>query len=456
MSDIKKHRSDKFTSQIGVVLAAAGSAIGIGNVWRFSYVVGQNGGGAFLLIYLLCVTLVGLPLIMAEMAIGRRTGLGAVAAFKTAAPNRPWWITGAVGVLVAFMILTYYPLVAGWSLGYMFESAFNWAPMTQDTTAFFNNYISGNLKPFIMLGIVLVLTALTLVGGVAKGIEKSNKILMPLLVILIIVLIIRSLTLPGASAGVKYLFLPDFSKVTGRTFIDALGHGFYSLSVGMAIMITYGSYVRKQDDIIGTSINVCVLDTVTALMAGLAIFPALFALGISPTSGAGLAFMTLPNAFATLPGGQFFSILFFLLLTVAALASMMSLLQVLVAFLENKFHIKRKKLMLGCIIAALFVFSIPSVLSFNVMKDFKIFGLTYFEFMDEFTANVLVPITGLLTALFVGIRYMKDTKEELSVGCKRPNGILMKAFPVLIRYVVPIAIGLIMLNFVGAFDWLFR
>lgn len=448
-------KRDNFTSQLGIVLAAAGSAIGIGNVWRFSYVVGINGGGAFLLVYLVCVLLVGFPLMMAELSLGRATGKSAVTAFKEVAPKSFWWIVGALGVLASFLIMTYYPLIAGWSLGYMFESVFNWQPMIADTAGFFNGYVSGTTKPMIMLAIVLIMTTLSLIGGVAKGIEKSNRILMPMLIVIIIVLIVRSLTLPGASEGVKFLFWPDFSKIGVKTFLDALGHGFYSLSVGMAIMITYGSYVRKNDDLVSTAVNVCALDTVTALMAGLAIFPAVFALGFEPDSGPGLAFITLPKAFATLPGGQIFAALFFLLLTVAALASMMSLLQVLVAFLEDEFHIKRKKLMLAILTVLLFVCGIPSMLSFSTLSDFTIFGLTYFDFVDQLSANVLVPVTGLLTAVFVGFRLLKRSHEEIKLGAKRPNSILVRSYPFLIKYLVPASVVFILLNASGIFQKLF-
>lgn len=453
-NELKKR--DGFTSQLGIVLAAAGSAIGIGNVWRFSYVVGINGGGAFLLVYLICVVLVGLPLIMAELSLGRSTGKSAVTAFKQIAPKSFWWIAGGLGVLAAFLIMTYYPLIAGWSLGYMFESIFHWQPMIADTAAFFDGYVSGTVKPLIMLAIVLIMTAISLFGGVARGIEKSNKVLMPMLIVIIIVLIIRALTLPGSFEGVKFLFLPDFSKVGVNTFLDALGHGFYSLSVGMAIMITYGSYVRKQDDLVSTAVNVCAIDTITALMAGLAIFPAVFALGLEPNSGPGLAFITLPKAFATLPGGQIFAALFFLLLTIAALASMMSLLQVLVAFLEDEFKVKRKGLMLTLLIILLFVCGIPSMLSFSALSDFTIMGLTYFDFVDQLSANVIVPITGLLTAVFVGFRYLKPSHEDIKLNCKRPNGFLVRSYPFLIKYFVPISVAFILLNATGLFGNLFK
>lgn len=455
MKETQEKKRDGFTSQLGVILAAAGSAIGIGNVWRFSYVVGQNGGGAFILIYLVSACLAGLPLILGELALGRSTGKSAVTAFKTIAPKSLWWIPGALGVLASFIIMTYYPLIAGWSLGYMFESIFNWNTMIGDTAVFFTDYVSGTTKPIIMMLIVLVLTTFLLVGGIAKGIEKANKILMPMLLIIVVILIVRSVTLPGAVEGIKFLFMPDFSKVGLHTFLDAMGQSFYSLSVGMAIMITYGSYIQKKDNLPSTAVTVFTFDTITALLAGMAIFPAVFALGFEPNSGAGLAFITLPKAFATMFGGQVFAALFFLLLTIAALTSMMSLLQVLVAYLEDEFKIKNKKMILIILVAVLFATGIPSVLSFSAMSDFLIFGMTYFDFADFLSANIIIPITGLLTALFIGFRFLKGTKEEIQEGCKNPNGILVRAYPVLIKFIVPISIFLILLQATGVFEKIF-
>lgn len=455
MDHNEQKKRDNFTSQLGIILAAAGSAVGIGNVWRFSYILGMNGGGAFLMVYLLCVILVGLPLILTELSIGRSTGKSAITAFKQMAPKSFWWIAGVLGVLAAFLIMTYYPLIAGWSLGYMFESIFNWNTMIADTSAFFDGYVSSTAKPLIMLTIVLVLTTLTLAGGVSKGIEKASKVLMPVLFAIIIVLIVRSLTLPGAIEGVKFLFVPDFSKINFKTLLEALGHSFYSLSIGMGALIAYGSYVRKEENLISTSVSVCTLDTLVALLAGLAIFPAVFAFDLEPTSGAGLAFITLPKAFATMPGGRFFAALFFLLLTVAAITSMISLAQVLVAFLEDEFGIKRKGLVLIILTIVLFVFGIPATLSFSSMADVKIFGLTFFDFADQLSANVIIPITGLLTAVFVGFRYVDKAQEEIETGCKNPKGLLVRSYRFLIRYVVPISVAFILLNATGVFKWLF-
>ena len=442
---------EKFTSKIGVILAAAGSAIGIGNIWRFSYVVGANGGGAFLLVYILCVVFVGLPLMAAELAIGRETKKSAVPAFREIAPKSFWTAAGAAGVLAAFLIMTYYPLVAGWSLGYMFESIVNWGPMTDNPEVFFSSYVSGTAKPLIVMAAALILTAFTLTGGVADGIERWCRILMPVFIVIICILIVRSLTLPGASEGVKFLFLPDFSKLTMGSFLDALGHGFYSLSVGMAVMITYGSYIGDNEDLTGTSVSVLALDTVTALMAGLAVFPAVFALGFEADYGAGLAFVTLPKTFSMMPFGQVFAVLFFLLLLVSALASMMSLLQVLTAFLEDEFGFRKRSILIFLTLL-LFAAGIPSVLSFSSLSDFRIFGFTYFDFMDMISANIIVPVTGLLTAVFAAYRYgAARCSSQLQKGAKNPDSLFIKAFPFLIRYFVPVSVVLILLSAAGIF-----
>lgn len=456
MTKKSNQSNDKFSSQLGVILAAAGSAIGVGNIWRFSYVVGKHGGGAFLLVYLLCVFLLGLPVLLAEITIGRSTGKSDIAAFNQIAPNTPWWIVGALGIIGPLLILFYYPLIAGWSIGYVFESIFNWGALSANPTLAFEAFTSNPNKSLFFNLIAIILTALTLVGGVSKGIEKWNKILMPALIVIMIILIVRSLTLDGAMAGVSFLFKPDFSKINTNVFLEALGHAFYSLSVGMGIMITYGSYINKKENLVTTALNVIGLDTITALMAGLAIFPAVFAFNLEPNSGPGLAFITLTQALATMPGGQIFAILFFLLLVISALSSLMSLMQVLVAFMEHKFKIK-KKTILAIIVVILFIFGIPSALSFSSLKDFKIFGLTYFDFMDNLTANFIIPITGLLISLFVIFQYgVKNSQKEIATGC--PNAkksIIIRIYPFLIKYIAPIAIIFVLLN-ATVFKWFFK
>ncbi|MDR0425447.1 MAG: sodium-dependent transporter [Clostridiales Family XIII bacterium] len=444
------HSRDSFASQFGLVMAAVGSAVGLGNIWRFSYILGVNGGGAFLLVYVLCVLLVGVPILISELTIGRRSGLGAVGAFRKLAPGKLWVLVGAIGVVASTVIMAYYPVVAGWSLGYVFESIFNWGAITADSAAAFTAFSAG-WKSAAFAAIALLLTATVLIGGVSSGIERWNKILMPLLGAILIVLMLRSVTLPGASDGIRFLFYPDFSKLGIAGFLDALGHSFYSLSLGMGIMITYASYMKKNANLVSATVSIITMDTLIALLAGLAIFPAVFALGFDPGQGAGLAFVTLPGAFAKMPLGQFFSALFFLLLFIAALTSMMSLMQVPLTFMEDEMKLSKKKglLLISAIVAAL---GTPAALSFGPLAHFKIMGLDYFSFLDKMANDFLLPITGLLGALFVTFCFSTAaSKKEFLIGSKNPNPLLARIYPFTIKFVAPIAIVLILLNATGIF-----
>lgn len=436
-------KRDNFASQFGLIMASVGSAVGLGNIWRFSYILGENGGGAFLIIYILCVVLVGAPLMITEITLGRKTHLSTVSAFKKLSPGSYWWITGMFAVLAPTIIMAYYPVIAGWSLGYMFESLASWNEMKSDTEAFFNSFISSDWV-FVFSIFTLILTAVILYFGISKGIEKTNKVLMPSLAIILIILVIRSCTLPGAVEGIKFLFVPDFTKLSVTGVLDALGHSFFSLSLGMGIMITYGSYMSKKADLPGAAVSILTIDTVVALLAGLAIFPSVFAFGFDPGQGAGLAFITLPAAFAKMPGGQFFSALFFLLIFIAALTSIMSLVQVPLAWMEDELKISKKK---GLIIitVVLIIAGIPSVLSFSSLADFKILGNTYFDFLDKISNNILLPVTGLLTTLFVIFRWgVANAKKEFTIGSKNEKSLLVRIYPFAIKYIAPIAIAVIL------------
>lgn len=436
-------------------MAAVGSAVGLGNIWRFSYIVGVNGGGAFLVVYLLCVFLVGLPVLIAEITIGRRSGLSPVSAFKKLSPgNRLWWLTGLLSVLAPTLIMAYYPVVAGWSLGYVFESLFNWNHMIADPGAAFGLFVGG-WKAALFSAVALVLTAGILLGGVTDGIEKSNKILMPTLGVILLILVVRSVTLPGAMEGVKFLFVPKLGDLTIHGVLDALGHSFFSLSLGMGIMITYASYMKPDADLPSATASILWMDTGIALLAGLAIFPAVFALGIDPAEGPGLAFVTLPGAFAQMPGGRFFSALFFLLLFIAALTSMMSLMQVPLAFLEDEFHLK-KRTSLFLITAVLLVAGTPSLLSFGVLSGFLILGMNYFDFLDKLANNILLPLVGLLGILFVIFHFgVAASRKEFLTGTKKQGAFLAKIYPTTVKVVAPVAIILILLNATGIFTKLF-
>ncbi len=446
---------DSFTSQLGIIMATVGSAVGLGNIWRFSYITGVNGGGAFLLVYILCVLLVGLPVMIAELTIGRSSGLSPVSAFKKMAPKSVWIVTGILSVIVPSLIMLYYPTVAGWSIGYVIESLFNWNNVTADTGAAFNTFVTSP-KSIIYAALALLMATVVLIGGVSKGIEKSNKILMPTLGILLLILMVRSVTLPGAMEGVKFLFQPDFTKLTLTGVLDALGHSFFSLSLGMGIIITYASYMKKDTDLVNAAASIITMDTGIAILAGLAIFPTVFALGLNPGEGVGLAFITLPGAFAQMPFGSLLSAIFFLLLSIAALTSLMSILQVPLAFLEDEFKMSKKKSLVILTIIFL-ILGLPSVLSFSSLAEFKIFGMTYFDFLDKITNNLLLPLTGLLGVLFIVFRYgVNNSIAEFLQGSKRQNSILAKIYPVAVRFIAPVSIALILLNATGIFSLIIK
>lgn len=446
---MKKDR-DNFSSNLGAIMAAVGSAVGLGNIWRFSYITGINGGGAFLLTYLICVVLIGVSVMIAELSIGRKTKLSPVSAFLSVAPKTPWWITGLLATLAPFLILLYYPVVSGWAIGYIKLSIFNWSEIKSDSAQVFTDFTAGT-SSIVFSIIALLLTTGVLLFGVSKGIERISKVLLPLLGVALIILVIRALTLPNAFDGLKFLFYPDFSKITMTSFLDALGHSFYSLSLGMGIIITYASYMKKEDNLIKTSLSIISLDTIIAVLAGMAIFPAVFSFGLEPTQGAGLAFITLPSAFAMMPLGQLFSIIFFFLLFIAALTSMISIMQVPVAFLEDQFKLKKKTSLISVGIVSV-ILGLPAALSFSSLADFKIFGLTYFDFLDRVANNFILPITALLTILFIIFKFgINESIKEFLIGSNKEKSILTSMYKVAIVSIAPIAIILIMLHSIGLF-----
>lgn len=445
-----KNKRDGFNSNIGAIMAAVGSAVGLGNIWRFSYITGINGGGAFLLIYLICVVFIGISVMIAELSIGRRTKLSPVSAFLSLSPKIPWWITGVLATLAPFIILLYYPVVSGWAIGYIKLSIFNWGEMATDSGKVFTDFTASGTSSICSL-IALLLTTGVLLFGVSKGIERISKVLLPILGVALVILVIRALTLPNAMSGLKFLFYPDFSKITVTSFLDALGHSFYSLSLGMGIIITYASYMRKEDNLIKTSLSIVALDTAIAVCAGMAIFPAVFSFGLEPTEGAGLAFITLPNAFAQMPLGQLFSVIFFCLLFIAALTSMISIMQVPVAFLEDKFKLKKRTALIGVTIVTI-ILGTPAALSFGAMAEFKIAGLSYFDFLDRVANNFLLPITALLTILFVIFKFgINESIKEFLSGSNREKSLLTTMYKVAIVSITPLAIILIMAHSLGLF-----
>ncbi len=448
MADLNNR--DSFGSKFGVLAAAAGSAVGLGNIWRFPYVVGENGGGAFLIIYLFFIIVIGIPVMLSEFTIGRKAQLNPVGAFKKIAPNTQWHLVGLMGVGAAFMILAFYGTIAGWTLEYVYCSITNaFADKTPDQLAgMFDNFKAGTFRPVLWQLIFMGLTAWIVIAGVQKGIEKSAKILMPLLFVIIIILAVRSVTLPGAKEGLAFLFKPDFSKINAGVILKALGQAAFSLSIGMGTLITYGSYIKKDNNLVNTAIQVSAADTLIAILAGVAIFPAVFAFNLQPDAGEGLVFIVLPNIFQQMPGGYIFSLLFFVLLTVAALTSSISVLEVVVAYFVEQLNMTRKK---ATIIASISIsiIGIFCTLSWGVFKNVSIFNYNIFGILEYIAANILLPLGALLIVFFVGwIMKRKIVKDEISSYGLHKNRIF-NIFMLIIKFIAPIAIALVFLNGIG-------
>lgn len=458
MENKNLQQRDGFSSKIGIIAAAAGSAIGLGNIWKFPYITGVYGGGAFILVYLVCIALIGLPVMLQEFSIGRRAQANAIGSFKKLKPNTPWFLTGWLGFAAAFVILSFYGVVAGWTLSYVFSAITN-SFAGQDPEALgnmFGGLVVNPWKPILFQVIFMVLTAGIILGGVKNGIEKYSKILMPLLLAIIVVLDIRAITLPGASAGLAFLFQPDFSKLTASAVMSALGHAFFSLSLGMGTMITYGSYIGKKENLGVTALQVTIADTAIALLAGLAIFPAVFAFGIEPGAGPGLVFITLPNVFNQMPGGYIFAIMFFVLLAVAALTSSISILEVVVAyFVEDKGWDRKKSTIIATVaITALGAFEslTNSVINFKLplLKGGVMHSFGFFDWMIEMS-DLMLPLGGLFISIFVGwVMTKEDVDDEITNGGELSHA-WMGIFEVLTKYVAPVLIFFTFLNLI--FGW---
>lgn len=435
---------DSFGSKFGIIAAAAGSAVGLGNIWKFPYVAGQNGGGAFLLIYLFFVLLIGVPVMMSEFAIGRRGQKNAYGSFSAIAPGTRWNLIGFMGVVAAFFILAFYSAVAGWTLEYIVHSVTHRfaGQSTSDLADTFGSFISNPVRPLAWQMLFMVLTALIVLAGIKKGIEKYTKLLMPILFLLVVILCVRSVTLEGGSQGLAFLFKPDFSKITGESILFALGQAFFSLSLGMGALITYSSYFSKKENLATTAMEVSISDTIIAILAGVMIFPAVFAFGIEPSAGPSLVFITLPGIFQQMPGGDFFGAIFFILLAVAALTSTISLLEVVVAFFSEELKISRKKATLIATVA-ISVLGVFASMSFGVLSDFTIFGKSIFDILDFTASNVLLPLGGLLIVLFVGwFAGRKISRTELSNDGK----LKVSYFPLfnfIVKFIAPVAIAAI-------------
>jgi len=450
----------EWKSSFGFIMAAAGSAVGLGNIWRFPYITGQNGGGAFVFVYVLCVLLIGLPLLMNEVALGRLTRKNPIGAMRTASKSKFWVIPGIMSVIICFMVLTYYSVIAGWTVGYIVTEVVN-IPVN------FKDFIQTPMYIIPLTAVFMALTIFVILGGVSGGIEKASRLLMPMLFILILAISIRTLMLPNAMEGVKYYLYPDFSKITGKVILAALGQAFFSLSVGWGLMITYGSYLSRKNNIVVSGVWIAAMDTVVALLGGLMVFPAVFAFGMSPSAGPALVFEVLPSVFDKIPFGNIIGGMFFLLLMVAALTSSISMLEVPVAYLidEKKYSRKKAAWLVG---GGAMLLAIPSILSAidgNIFKTmslnfFSIKLVGWFDMMDWIFGTFAVTLLCFLLSLFSGW-FFKTNKlvEELNYGSKGflANSYLFlgltpaQVWVFLIRYVCPIIIGLVLLDLFGVF-----
>ncbi|MGY3186357.1 sodium-dependent transporter [Lysinibacillus sp. TE18511] len=435
---------DQFTTKIGFILAAAGSAIGLGAIWKFPYMAGTNGGSVFILLFILCTFLIGLPVLIAEFMIGRRGQKDAVTSFKEQAPGTPWYLIGWGGMIIAGLILSFYSVVGGWILSYLgraFTLQLNNPGSDINYADLFNDIISNPLEAVLVQGLFMLLTVTIVSAGIKGGIEKASTWMMPLLFIFFIVLVIRSLTLDGAMEGVKFMFVPDWSYLNAETFLKALGQAFFSLSVGIAVMITYSSYLSKSEKIGNSAINVASMNIIISLLAGLVIFPAVFALGYTPDQGPGLVFIILPAVFEQLPLGGLFLTIFFVLLLFATVTSSISMLEIVVAIAIGDKPEKRKKIAwIGGII--IFIIGIPSALSFGILSDVKILDRSIFDFVDFLTNSIGMPIGALLISIFAGYYYTKDiSRKELA-----SSNLMFNIWYYSIRYVSPIAILIIFIQ----------
>lgn len=438
---------DGFGSKLGIIAAAAGSAVGLGNIYRFPCELGNNGGGAFLLVYLLIVLCLGVPVMLSEFIIGRRAQKNPIGAFKMLRPRSGWPVIGYMGVLCAFIIMAFYSTVAGWTLEYIVKAVgnqFHGKELSVIEQEFADFHDMG-WKNVLWQAVFIFLTGFVVFKGVADGIEKYAKILMPVLVAILVVLGIRAVTLPGAKEGLAFLFKPDFSKITGSVLISALGQAFFSLSMGMGVLITYGSYIKKDDNLTTTALSVTLSDTLIAVLAGVVIFPAAFSFGVQPTAGMGLVFNTLPMIFNQMAGGYFFCIIFFVLLAVAALTSTISLLEVIVAYFVEELRMSRRW---ATVIASLGCMAIGVFASLSLKSDtgFTIAGLSFFDSLDFISAKVLLPIGALFIVIFVGwVMGRKTFNEEITNGGKLKLSIKSVIF-FIIRYLAPLAIAVIFIT----------
>lgn len=437
---------EQWNTRAGFVLATIGSAAGLGNIWRFSYVAGENGGAAFLLIYIACVAILGVPLMLGEFCIGRRAQSDAVVAFHRGRSARSWAGAGWLMATVSFVVLSYYAVVAGWAYKYFFDYLVGDAHRTASGTVtdYFGDFVADPIEPLLWQLLVVALTATVVAAGVKRGIEMVNTILMPVLGVMVIALAAYALSLDGARAGLAFLFNPDWTALSQpNVYLAALGQAFFSLGIGAGALLTYGSYTTADQKLVPAAVTVASGDTLFAIIAGIAIFPAVFAFGLDPAHGPALAFVTLPEVFNLFPGGRVFAITFFLLLGLAALTSAVSILEVPCAVLMHRLQWSRRRTALVIGVAA-FAAGVPSALGFGVWREIGLFGMGILQTIDTIASSILLPVGGLLIALFVGWNWSGE--EALRVA-GISDGRYGRAWLFLLRFIAPCLIALILLGF---------
>ena len=445
MSEEKKSIHGTWSSRWTFILAATGSAVGLGNIWKFPYMAGDNGGGAFVLVYLACICIIGLPIMLGEIMIGRRGRSSPANSMRSLAveanTSSAWTLLGATGALAGLLILSFYSVAAGWAMSYIFNGFQNIT--AESSSSSFNNLLSSPSSLIFWHTLFISITVFIVARGILQGLEKWINTLMPILFLIILLLCIYAMQTGAFLEGLRYLFMPDFSKINPQVMLEALGQAFFTLSLGMGAIMAYGAYMPANQNIGRTAVSVAALDTGVALLAGIAIFPIVFANGLAPSEGPGLVFVTLPIAFSAMPLGILFGTLFFVLLSIAALSSSISLIEPGVAWLIESLKIKRTTATIILGFTAWFI-GLFSALSFNLISEFTIFGRNFFDATDFLTSQIMLPLGGIFIAIFVGW-IMK--KEHVLDGLGFKEEFIFKAWYFSVRYIAPTLVGLVFLNF---------
>jgi NSS family neurotransmitter:Na+ symporter len=452
-----KHKTSihgQWTGRLAFILAATGSAVGLGNIWKFPYIAGENGGGAFVLVYLLCIAMIGVPIMMAEILLGRRGRQNPVDTMAQLAEeegaNRGWRYLGWMGVLAGFLILSYYSVIAGWALSYVLRAGLGEFVSVDGAavTTIFESFVSSPEKLLLWHTVFMVMTMLVVAKGVRSGLERAVKWLMPGLFVILVLLVGYAMAEGNFAKGIHFLFDPDFSKIGWNAVLIAMGHAFFTLSLGMGAIMIYGSYLPEDISITRATFWVAAADTSVALMAGMAIFPIVFAHDLAPGAGPGLIFQTLPIAFGHMPGGMVVGTLFFIMLVFAAWSSSISLIEPAVTWLVENRNMSRGK---ACIISGIitWLIGIGTVLSFNLWSEYKLLGKTFFDLLDYLTANIMLPIGGVLIAVFAGwIMHRGSVRDELHMT---EDSAAFEIWHFLVRFVTPVAVLVVFFNAIGVF-----